>query len=1100
MADISLAMRIKADVREATDGLREVSARATELGNAAKSGGAGVSQLTQRVSSQIKQIGELQDALSSGVNSLDELADKEQALDRAVAAGLISFDEQAKAIADLDKQAAKLNTRLAQQERAVQSVLRRFDPTSAALKQLARDERALSDAVSAGVITANQRNRALIGIGAERQRLQQVNDAVERGANSIGKFGLNSARAQQSIVSLGSALAAGNFSQGVRSLVSLGVATGTTSALFTAAAAAIALPIAALGVFGVAALKGARASEQLNRVLIASGGAIGVSTGALEDTISQLNASNDGFGKNRESMLGLIDTGRFVGDALTSATAAAVSLSDLTGKSVSETTGLIARLATEPTRAIVELNSKYRLLTTSVVAQISELERQGRTQDATRLATDELGRVTAQRVDEANAGLNTLDSELARAKRGWNAMWDAALNIGREQSLNDQIAEVQEKIVTLRRRLAQALDRNSDDAGRSGVISAAFEREINALIAQRTDLIRRNTAEIKAGQKAQDDAAVDAAGDAALLALSGELDNASSKSDRLKNALADVAKQFDDLRKAGVKSLRGLPLDQAQALVEQAKRKQFAETVPKAKADPSAGIIAGLERQLGLLGKNTEASRILFEIQSGGLKGASAETQQLAIDLAQLSDSEKTRLATEQQIAALTPQLLRDVGREAEASALDIENAFGALRRNLETFGDAGQLSLLDQALGIRAAKAELQTLQGQIDALRNAGAQREQTIQTQLQARLITEATARQQIADLQTEQADAVQALLPRMQALAEQTGSPEALARVQQITAELERQRISADLLTQTLITGFEQGLGGALTRLTEGTASLGQAAVGFVQDITRALAQLAAQQVAQSATTGILNLVRGSQPGAQATGGGAAEAAAITTATTTGAATLGTAITGASTAGATAIGGALTAGGTATATGIATGITGGGSIAASSMGIAITTAGTAAAAAMAAAITTANATSSFGGFAEGGFTGPGGKYQPAGIVHASEFVTRAAVVRQPGMLPLLSAINSDGMRAVQRLLTGSPLRAAPALPRHNTRIGYAEGGLVGGGAAAPTVQNRFRFVNIIDPVDMGRRFASTPDFERSVLNVISSNPRAVRQEIS
>lgn len=65
----------------------------------------------------------------------------------------------------------------------------------------------------------------------------------------------------------------------------------------------------------------------------------------------------------------------------------------------------------------------------------------------------------------------------------------------------------------------------------------------------------------------------------------------------------------------------------------------------------------------------------------------------------------------------------------------------------------------------------------------------------------------------------------------------------------------------------------------------------------------------------------------------------------------------------------------------------------------------------------------------GFAAGGWTGPGSKYQPAGIVHADEFVTRKEVVRQPGALGFLDLFNRVGMRALELF-----------------RNGYAAGGLV------------------------------------------------------
>lgn len=47
-----------------------------------------------------------------------------------------------------------------------------------------------------------------------------------------------------------------------------------------------------------------------------------------------------------------------------------------------------------------------------------------------------------------------------------------------------------------------------------------------------------------------------------------------------------------------------------------------------------------------------------------------------------------------------------------------------------------------------------------------------------------------------------------------------------------------------------------------------------------------------------------------------------------------------------------------------------------------------------------------------FSDGGYTGPGGKYEPAGIVHGGEFVLRKEVVSQPGMLDWLETLNTRG----------------------------------------------------------------------------------------
>lgn len=69
---------------------------------------------------------------------------------------------------------------------------------------------------------------------------------------------------------------------------------------------------------------------------------------------------------------------------------------------------------------------------------------------------------------------------------------------------------------------------------------------------------------------------------------------------------------------------------------------------------------------------------------------------------------------------------------------------------------------------------------------------------------------------------------------------------------------------------------------------------------------------------------------------------------------------------------------------------------------------------------------------GSFATGGYTGDGGKYQPAGTVHKGEFVARKEVVAEPGARQFLEAFNVRGMAALRQ---NGALR------------GYADGGLVG-----------------------------------------------------
>src|SRR5690606_31897532 len=76
----------------------------------------------------------------------------------------------------------------------------------------------------------------------------------------------------------------------------------------------------------------------------------------------------------------------------------------------------------------------------------------------------------------------------------------------------------------------------------------------------------------------------------------------------------------------------------------------------------------------------------------------------------------------------------------------------------------------------------------------------------------------------------------------------------------------------------------------------------------------------------------------------------------------------------------------------------------------------------------------------GFASGGFTGRGGKYEPAGVVHRGEYVIPKSMVNQATGLPYADALG--------RLSKGAP-----------GRTGYASGGYVRGGFGGTVVVSAF-----------------------------------------
>jgi tape measure domain-containing protein len=118
----------------------------------------------------------------------------------------------------------------------------------------------------------------------------------------------------------------------------------------------------------------------------------------------------------------------------------------------------------------------------------------------------------------------------------------------------------------------------------------------------------------------------------------------------------------------------------------------------------------------------------------------------------------------------------------------------------------------------------------------------------------------------------------------------------------------------------------------------------------------------------------------------------------------------------------------------------------------------------------------------GFARGGpVPGSGDRDTVPALLTPGEYVIRRDAVRRIGVA-MLDAIN--GLRVPPAVLGG--------------RLAFAAGGLVPAAAqaAAPTVNQAVRIVNVVDPA-MAADYLTSPQGEKTVLNVLSRNAQAVRQ---
>ncbi|WP_054915197.1 MULTISPECIES: phage tail tape measure protein [Pseudomonas] len=195
---------------------------------------------------------------------------------------------------------------------------------------------------------------------------------------------------------------------------------------------------AAAAALGYAFYKGSEEADAYSNALILTGNSAGLTADQLGSMAKQVSATVGTTGAAASVLASLAGSGKIAGDSFMDVAQAAVSMDEATGKAVSETIAEFVKLADDPVKASVALNTQYNYLTSSVYSQIAALEQQGRHADAVKLATEAYA-------DAINERTPKIIENLSWWERGYNAVAKAAdqlKNIGRE-SIDDDIRQAE---------------------------------------------------------------------------------------------------------------------------------------------------------------------------------------------------------------------------------------------------------------------------------------------------------------------------------------------------------------------------------------------------------------------------------------------------------------------------------------------------------------------------------------------------------------------------------------------------------------------------------------------------------------------------------
>lgn len=202
----------------------------------------------------------------------------------------------------------------------------------------------------------------------------------------------------------------------------------------------------ALALLAYAYNEGAKEDQRFRNSLILTGNIAGVTSDRLNEMAKTIGSQVGTRSQAADALAQLVDAGLQGSASLEKMGYAAVAMSKATGKGVSDTVAEFSRLAKEPTQASVELNQKYNYLTASVYEQIKALEEQGRVTEAANLAQTTFADTIDQRAAGVVANLGSIERAWIGIKGAIVGAWNAAKDIGRSETAEEELARIQGKL------------------------------------------------------------------------------------------------------------------------------------------------------------------------------------------------------------------------------------------------------------------------------------------------------------------------------------------------------------------------------------------------------------------------------------------------------------------------------------------------------------------------------------------------------------------------------------------------------------------------------------------------------------------------------
>jgi phage-related minor tail protein len=251
---------------------------------------------------------------------------------------------------------------------------------------------------------------------------------------------------------------------------------------------------AGVGVLGFAFYQGARDAAELRDQLILTGNYANLTQKTFLDLADAVSTkTNLSIGKTKDILMELVKSGKFTDQSMGSVAQAIANVTKLSGETATEVAQKLIPAFDGGASSIKSLNDRMHFLTLEQYKHIVLLDKQGKSQEAAKVAADALNK----KLQDQERQVGTLEGAWTKLKNAASAAWNALLNIGRPQTLEEQLDQINQFVTAA----ANQLNKANPDSVYYGKLLQSFQE----FVSKRQAILDKMQAGEEAAKKSQQD-------------------------------------------------------------------------------------------------------------------------------------------------------------------------------------------------------------------------------------------------------------------------------------------------------------------------------------------------------------------------------------------------------------------------------------------------------------------------------------------------------------------------------------------------------------------------------------------------------------------